>query len=344
MSASSGLPNVLRTGQYELTPEITDDMLAAGVPNSDELAMLQGLGLKSALIVPLLARGRTLGALSFVQAESGRKYGPDDVALVQELAHHAGLAVDNARLFLASQQAAAELEARVADRTTELEATMKELESFSYSVSHDLRAPLRTIDGFSRAVLEDYGDKVDAEGKNYLERIRAATHQMAQLIDDLLKLSRVNRSEMHRENVDLSALAQRVADGLRKTVSGRPITFQIQPGMIADGDARLLTVVLDNLLGNAWKFTSQRDNAQVEFGSFAGANGEPVYFVRDNGAGFDMTYVDKLFGAFQRLHSDSEFKGSGIGLATVQRIVRRHGGRIWAEGKTGEGATFYLTL
>jgi len=237
----------------------------------------------------------------------------------------------------------AELEQRVIDRTSQLEIVNKELEAFSYSVSHDLRAPLRSIDGFSQALVEDYPDKLDEQGKDYLQRIRSNTQRMGELIDDLLKLSRVTRSEMKLETVNLSALAQSIAAEAQKTQPERRVEFVITPGLNASGDANLLRLVLENLLGNAWKFTGKHSLARIEFGSTQ-VDGKQVFFVRDNGAGFDMTYADKLFVPFQRLHSASEFTGIGIGLATVQRIVHRHGGRVWAEGEMEKGATFYFTL
>lgn len=224
-----------------------------------------------------------------------------------------------------------------------LEAANKELEAFSYSVSHDLRAPLRSIDGFSQALLEDYSEKLDVEGKDHLQRVRAATRRMAQLIDDMLNLSRVTRSEMQREKVDLSTLAQTIAAELKKTQPERHVTFVIAPGLVAEGDARLLRAVLENLFSNAYKFTRKQPQAKIEFG-LTRQDGQPVYFVRDNGAGLDMAYADKLFGVFQRLHGIAEFEGTGIGLATVQRIIHRHGGRIWAEGAVEKGATIYFTL
>jgi signal transduction histidine kinase len=237
----------------------------------------------------------------------------------------------------------AELEERVWQRTVELEAANNELEAFCYSVSHDLRAPLRSIDGFSQAVLEDYGDRLGEEGRNYLQRVRAASQRMAQLIDDLLKLSRLTRNELRRDPVNLSALARACADELRQREPDRRVEFVVAEGVTAEGDGRLLRVALENLLGNAWKFTSRRVQARIEFGVEV-RDGLPVYFVRDDGAGFDMTYAGKLFGAFQRLHSGAEFPGTGIGLAIVQRIISRHGGRVWAEGAVEKGATFYFTL
>lgn len=210
-------------------------------------------------------------------------------------------------------------------------------------MSHDLRAPLRSIDGFSRALLDDYSAHLDETGKDYLHRVRAATQRMGQLIDDMLKLSRVTRSEMNFKTVNLSVLAQTVADELQHIQPERNVEFICTPGMIVRGDAHLLKVALENLLGNAWKFTSKREQAHIEIGVTHQVEAS-VYFVRDNGAGFDMAYVGKLFSAFQRLHAMTEFPGTGIGLATVQRIIHRHGGRVWAEGEPGKGSTFYFTL
>jgi len=236
-----------------------------------------------------------------------------------------------------------ELEQRVLKRTAELETANKELESFSYSVSHDLRAPLRSIHGFSQALLEDYGDKLDEQGKDYLGRVCAAGQRMSQLIDDLLQLSRVSRSELQSEEVNLTTLANSIATELQSANQDRNVEFCIADRMMTQGDQRLLRVVLVNLLGNAWKFTAKNAAAKIEFGA-GPSNGKQSYFVRDNGAGFDMSYADKLFRPFQRLHDVRDFEGTGIGLATVQRIIRRHGGQIWAEGVEGRGATFYFTL
>lgn len=236
------------------------------------------------------------------------------------------------------------LERRVKARTAQLEAANKELEAFSYSVSHDLRAPLRGIDGFSQALLDRYADRLDDKGKHYLQRIRAGTQRMGELIDDLLKLSRVTRSEMHRTKVDLSVLAREIAAELDSTQPDRNVEWAIAPGLVAEGDARLLRVALENLLNNSWKFTSSNIQSRIEFNAILQEDGKLTYFVSDNGVGFEMAYADKLFGAFQRLHSTTQFPGTGIGLATVQRIIHRHGGRVWAEGVVQQGATFYFSL
>jgi light-regulated signal transduction histidine kinase (bacteriophytochrome) len=235
------------------------------------------------------------------------------------------------------------LERRVAERTAQLEKTNKELEAFSYSVSHDLRAPLRSIDGFSQALLEDCAEQLDGQGREYLQYIRESAQRMAQLIDDLLTLSRVSRAELHWTQVDMSMLARTVVERLQTSDKRRAVTCVIQDDVWATGDARLLQAALENLVGNAWKFTGKQSEAHIEWGALLDKR-PVVYFVRDNGAGFDMRYAGKLFGVFQRLHPVEEFEGTGIGLATVQRIVRRHGGRVWAEGEIGRGASFYFTL
>lgn len=238
----------------------------------------------------------------------------------------------------------AELERKVVERTAELEAANRELEAFSYSVSHDLRAPLRSIDGFSLALLEDYTGKLDSQGEDYLRRVRAATQRMALLIDDMLTLSRVTRVAMRRETVDLSAIAETIVAELCKGEPARRVEIVIEPGLTARGDAALLRVALDNLLGNSWKFTARTEQARIEFGATLDNPGRQTFYVRDNGAGFDMAFAGKLFGAFQRLHSPHEFPGTGVGLATVQRIVHRHRGSIRAEGAVAKGATFYFNL
>ncbi len=238
----------------------------------------------------------------------------------------------------------ATLELRVAQRTKELEAANKELESFSYSVSHDLRAPLRGIAGFTEALSRNYRTLLDAAGGKYLDRVLAGTERMSHLIDDLLNLSRVGRADLVRRPVDLSAIARSIAENLQQTTPTRTAEWVIAHGIMVEGDARLLRVVLENLLGNAWKFTSKKEGARIEFGAAPGPDGRATCFVRDNGAGFDMNYAGKLFDPFQRMHSLSEFPGTGIGLATVKRIIQRHGGQVWAEAKIDAGTTIYLAL
>jgi len=220
----------------------------------------------------------------------------------------------------------------------------RELESFSYSVSHDLRAPLRSIDGFSQALVEDIGGHLPDEALSHLDRIRHATRRMGQLIDDLMALSKVGRAEMSRERVDLSEVAEQVVAELRRQQPARQIAVTIAPGLQATADPPLVRLAMQNLIENAWKFTSRRDGSAIEIGQTREGDRGPAFFVRDNGAGFDPEYAHKLFGPFQRLHAVSEFPGTGIGLATVQRIVHRHGGRVWAEGRINGGACFYFTL
>jgi PAS domain S-box-containing protein len=236
-----------------------------------------------------------------------------------------------------------ELESRVKKRTLELEESNNELESFSYSVSHDLRAPLRSIDGFSNKILKDYGHLMDDQGRDYFSRVINASQKMGHLIDDLLKLSRLSRIEMNITATNLSVLAEQTATELKTSTPERKVDFLIQPGMIAHADHNLMQIALQNLLENAWKYTRNTAEAKIEFSSFRRDN-MTIYFIRDNGVGFDMRYVNKLFGAFQRLHSASEFEGTGVGLATVKRIIRRHHGTIWAEAEVNQGAVFYFTL
>lgn len=226
---------------------------------------------------------------------------------------------------------------------TQLEVANRELETFSYSVSHDLRTPLRSLDGFSAALIDDYGDKLDEQAKDYLNRIRAASQRMGALIDDLLELSRISRQELVRTPVDLSGLVRAINRELQSLQPSRNVELLVEDGLTAEGDERLLRAALQQLLENAWKFTGRQRSARIEFGRIE-SDGDQVYFVRDNGVGFDMNYADKLFGAFQRLHGTNDFPGLGIGLATVQRIVRRHGGRIWADSAPGKGATFFFTV
>ncbi|MFC6645708.1 CHASE3 domain-containing protein [Granulicella cerasi] len=248
-----------------------------------------------------------------------------------------------AKLNADLQATNATLEERVQERTRELQVSNQELEAFSYSVSHDLRAPLRTIDGFSLALKEDFSEILNEEGQDYINRVRNGVQRMGSLIDALLQLSRVTRSEVQRERVDLSQLATNVFNELQAAEPDREVQWVAQPGVQVLADPRLIRIALENLIGNAWKFTSRTPSPRIEFGSSL-RDEQTVYFIRDNGAGFDMYYVDRLFTAFQRLHGDRDFKGSGIGLATVSRIIRRHHGNISAESQVGLGATFYFSL
>jgi signal transduction histidine kinase len=343
IEGNRGIYHVFSTGQSELYEAIPEALLLQSARDENHLKMIRTLGLKSAMIVPLLAHGQTIGAITMVMAESERHYEVADLTLAEDLARRASLLIDNARLFQNAQELNIELEQRVLERTAQLEAANKELESFSYSVSHDLRAPLRALDGFSQALLEDYNNKLDSDGQNYLQRIRSASQRMGHLIDDMIQLARVTRSELHHEAVNLSLIAKQIAADLRETDHERQIKFTIQDDLTTVGDTQLLRAVLENLIGNAWKFTRKNPQGHIEFAMIM-EKARPTYFVRDNGVGFDMAYSHKLFGAFQRLHSVTEFEGTGIGLASVQRIVRRHGGDVWAESKINEGATFFFTL
>jgi light-regulated signal transduction histidine kinase (bacteriophytochrome) len=230
------------------------------------------------------------------------------------------------------------------ERTRQLEALNRELEAFSYSVSHDLRVPLRHIMAYTEALKESLGHEQAIENDELIEKIRTYTQRMDNLISSLLGLSRIANQRLARSEVDLSAMAHLIADELRQSQPSRQVAFTIADGIIVEGDALLLRSVLENLLGNAWKYTSRNLTAQLEFGAVQQADGSRAYFIRDDGAGFDMTYAEKLFGAFQRLHSEKEFPGIGVGLATVQRIINRHKGRVWAESTVGKGAIFYFTL
>jgi len=299
----------------------------------DRDAMIQGL---SAGADDYIAKSSDFDVLrARVLAQIRRKQFEDETRRVREQLLRAELEAVEAR-------AAREMAEERAKLVAELEAKNEELESFSYSVAHDLRAPLRSIDGFGLALLEDYADKLDDDGKQYLAYVRESAQQMSQLIDDMLALSQVTRGEFERARVDLTRIARSVGAQLTRVAPDRQVDFAVAEGLIAEGDARLMTIALENLLGNAWKYTGGRERACIEVGM---TDGDPrAFFVRDNGAGFDMAYADKLFGMFQRLHAKSEFEGTGIGLATVHRVIRRHGGRIWADAAVGRGATFFFTL
>jgi light-regulated signal transduction histidine kinase (bacteriophytochrome) len=265
------------------------------------------------------------------------------VAVFVELARKSDLLQRQAELLQASEQDARDLAETRAELVRDLEHKNRELESFSYAVSHDLRAPLRRIESFTRAVQESQGERLDADGRRYLDRAREASRQMSELIDNVLYLARVTGADMREHDVDLSGLVALLLDRMREAEPERRVDVRIRPGLTVTADGQLLRIALENLLENAWKFTAREAVARLEFG-MTSIGGEQAYFVRDNGAGFDMAYADRLFGPFQRLHLASEFPGSGIGLATVQRIIHRHGGRVWAEGMVGHGATFHFTI
>jgi two-component system sensor histidine kinase/response regulator len=290
-----------------------------------------------------VVRGYAVGAVDYLVKPVVPEFVRSKVAVFVELAKKNELLRRQARLLAESEQAALELAETRAELVRDLEHKNRELESFSYAVSHALRAPLRRVDSFSRAVLESQGNRLDEEGKHFLSRVREASQHMSQLIDDVLYLSRVTRADLREQDVDLSAIAELVLSRLQEAEPQRRVERKIRPGIVVTGDGQLLKIAMDNLLENAWKFTANAADARVEFGMTQVA-GETTYFVRDNGAGFDMTYADRLFGPFQRLHAQGDFPGNGIGLATVQRIIHRHGGKVWAEGLVGQGATFYFTL
>src|SRR2546422_7658492 len=339
--------------------------IATGVMGISLLAAyLLAAVLQGRISQPILALAETAKAVSIRHDYSVRasKLGEDELgALTDAFNQMLGRIEDQDRALRESKEElkryATDLERRVEERTHELQerneslrrnaaellAANTELDAFAYSVSHDLRAPLRSIDGFSQILLEDYAARLDEAGQESLHRVRAASQRMGTLIDDLLKLARVTRAEIRTEDVDLSGMAQDIVADLQRTTPERQVEFAIAPGLKARGDARLLRVALDNLLRNSWKYTAKQPQPRVQFASVE-ANGGRAFMVRDNGAGFDMKYADKLFGVFQRLHSAADFEGTGIGLATVRRIITRHGGRIWAEGAVDQGATFYFTL
>lgn len=300
----------------------------------DREAMIEGLGAGADDYIAKSSDFEILRAR--VLAQIRRKQFEDENRVIRERLLLKEMEANEAR-------AAREIAEARAALVEELEWKNQELEAFSYSVAHDLRAPLRSLDGFSLALLEDHADKLDDEGKQYLRHLRESAQHMAALIDDLLSLSRVTRSNFQREDVDLAAIAHGVVERLRKESPERQVEFSVTPGLRASGDERLLTIALENLLGNSWKFTRKRSKAEIDLRVIE-QNNQKVFVVRDNGDGFDMAFSSKLFGVFQRLHSTAEFEGTGIGLATVQRVVRHHGGRIWAEGEVGRGASFFFTL
>jgi two-component system, sensor histidine kinase and response regulator len=280
-----------------------------------------------------MERGYELGAVDFV-------FAPVVPAILRA---KVGVFVDLYRAQQELRRYRTQLEGLVEERTTALTAINRELEAFSYSVSHDLRAPLLAFDGLSRALLEDYGGRLDSRAKDYLQRMRGASERMVSVFDGLQSLFQVTGGDIHRERVDVSAIASEIIEEFVLASPARDVTVNIDPALSISADARLVRILLGNLIDNAWKFTSKNPEATIEVGC-EDVQGEVRLFVRDNGAGFDMLYSHKLFGAFQRLHSQSDFPGVGIGLATVRRIVNRHGGRCWAEGTVGEGATFYFVL
>ena len=305
-------------------------------------AVLEGLGAGADDFVSKVSGFDVLSAR--IQAQIRRKQVEDEQRKVRDQLLRSELDAAEARAAEALAETRAAMAEELARANHELAQANRELEAFSYSVSHDLRAPLRTISAFTYAIIEDFGDRIDDKARDHIRRVLAATARMSDLIDALLELARISRAPIGRHRVDLGQLAAIVLDELTRRDATRAVELDIAPGLIVDADGRLMRILLDNLLGNAWKFTTRTDAARIAVGRDGGGDGESVFFVRDNGAGFDMSQADRLFTPFQRLHSDGEFAGTGIGLATVRRIVERHGGKIWAEGAIGGGAKISFTI
>ncbi|HEX6178110.1 MAG TPA: ATP-binding protein [Thermoanaerobaculia bacterium] len=301
------------------------------------------LGASAILLGIAVALGRGSGRARLIELTSIVRGAADDSNLALRASEAPGPAAELAKAINRLLEQIQQRDIVLRRRTTELEGANRELESFSYSVSHDLRSPLASVDGFAQALAETQSERLDEEGREYLRWIQDAVEQMKNLVSGLLQMSRMSRAELNRARVDLSAVASSIADSLRQRDPSRSIEFNIQSGMFVDGDERLLHAVLENLMSNAYKFTGKKEHAVIRVGSRS-LEGRPTYFVQDNGAGFDSTLAARMFTPFQRLHATSEFEGTGIGLATVRRIIERHGGTIWAEGKVGEGATFEFTL
>ena len=315
------------------------------LPPGPEVDALLKSGVHVYMAIPMIAGGDLIGAVSF--GGETHNFPAEQVNLAREVATQLAIAISQARLYTRIKQYSEELELRVYLRTSALEAANKELEAFSYSVSHDLRAPLRAVDGYARMLEEDYGDKLDAEGARLLRAVRSNGQRMAQLIDDLLSFSRLGRAAVKTQPIEVNAMVEQVLHDLQPDIEGRRIEFVIGRLGSAEADPALFKQALTNLLTNAIKFTRDADPAVIEVGceeESSGSGPSAIFFVKDNGAGFDMKYYQKLFGVFQRLHSSAEFPGTGVGLAIVQRVINRHGGRVWAEAKPGQGAAFFFTL
>jgi signal transduction histidine kinase len=333
----------IRSSLSELTHRLTRYLLIAAIVLLISLIAAQLISslYRRAVVRPIVSLAETARAVSEQKNYSLRAETLSEIGLLINAFNEMLQQIQTRDEAL--RKAHMELEQRVAERTHELLVANRELEAFSYSVSHDLRGPLETINGYTHILVSRHGPRLDEEGREYLRQIRTASRRMAELIDDLLNLSRVSTTAMHKQRVDLAALARQIMQDLRRREPARQVEFIITECPAADGDPRLVQILLENLLRNAWKYTSGHSSARIEFGCERRGRGI-VYFVRDDGAGFDPSRADRLFKPFQRLHSASEFPGTGIGLATVQRIIQRHGGDVWAEGKVGHGATFFFTL
>ncbi len=338
----SGINDVIKNGKALLIPKITEEFLAS-FNNEEVTKILMGIGLTSIIVVPLSSREKIFGIISLVMAESNRHYDESDLVLAKELATRAATAIDNSKLYKEAQLLNTELENRVKIRTEQLESANKELETFSYSVSHDLKAPLRAIEGFTSLLLEDHSNELSEEAQRLLNVVSSNAKNMAQLIEDLLAFSRVSRIQMAKTKIDMTRLVNQVFSELQSLENGRELHFKLDELYPANCDPSLIRQVWLNLISNSIKFTRPRKVSEIKIGCKL-KNGEIIYFIQDNGVGFDMRYSQNLFGVFQRLHRAKDFEGTGVGLALIQRIVNRHGGKVWAEAKLNEGATFYFSL
>ena len=337
------IKEVIRSRKSKALYTIEENYLKEIATDGGHLSFLLSLNLKSALFIPLKSKEKIYGTLMFVMSDSGRYYNKEDLILAEELANRAAIAIENANLYREAKLSNIELEKRVKKRTMELEMLNKELETFSYSVSHDLRAPLRAIQGFSNILLEDFARQIDSEGKRLLNVIISNAGHMGNLIDDLLSFSRMTRTGLNYSDVDFNIMIKEILDEHKIHNREQKTEIKLEELPPVKCDPSMLRQVWINLITNAVKFSSKKEKPVIEIGSFK-KKSETVYFIKDNGVGFDMQYADKLFGVFQRLHKASEFEGTGVGLAIIKKIITRHGGDIWAEGQLNKGASFFFKL